>query len=69
MIDKDANSGSVMYLPLDQLIKNNSASGVSNFQPSSGSPFNNIQSSGSRSSSSAAQSTGTPLRQGRNLGQ
>ena len=69
MIDKDASSGSVMYLPLDQLLKNNSSSG-SNLLPSTGSTLNRQPTSSSRSSSSSLnQSSGTPLRQGRNLNQ
>ncbi len=68
MIDKDASSGSVMYLPLDQLLKNSSSSG--RIMPSSGSPLNALPTSSDRSSrSSTSQTTGTPLRQGRNLSQ
>ncbi len=65
MIDKDSSSGSVMYLPLDQLLKNNNQSGGTSTLPRSGT---STQSSTSRSSSSSgSQSTGNSIRQGRNL--
>ena len=62
MIDKDASSGSVMYLPLDQLLKNNQ-SGSSGL-PSTGLPRQSLPATSSNSSS---QTTSSPLRQGRNL--
>lgn len=66
MIDMDAGSGSVMYLPLDQLIKN---SGTGS-RASSGSALDSLSTSSNRTGSTSSNlSTGTPLRQGRNLNQ
>ncbi len=67
MIDKDSSSGSVMYLPLDQLLKNNNQStGSSLSVPRSSAPQSSSSSSGSSRSSSSSSSSNS-IRQGRTL--
>jgi len=68
MIDKDSSSGSVMYLPLDQLLKNNNQSG-SSLVPQRSTSNSQSSSSNRSSNSSSSSSSGSTLRQGRNLNQ
>jgi len=66
MIDKDSSSGSVMYLPLDQLLKGRDSSGG---LPSTGSTSGGQSTGSSTSNSSMSQTNRAPVRQGRSLNQ
>ena len=66
MIDKDSASGSVMYLPLDQLLKSNSSTGRS---AAPGIPQSNQSRTNDSGIGNIQQSTRGAIRQGRNLNQ